>query len=65
MKADSSKAKEEVVKEVQIKCKQCLPDYMQPFDVRILDSLPKTSIGKVDFHLLECWEKSGSQAAEG
>ena len=65
LKADSSKAKEEVVKEVQIKCKQCLPDYMQPFDVRILDSLPKTSIGKVDFHLLECWEKSGSQAAEG
>lgn len=58
IKADSPKTKKEVEKEVQIKCKQCLPDYMQPFDIRILDSIPKTPIGKIDFHLLEHWEKS-------
>ena len=34
-------------------CKDHLPEYMIPEDIRIIDHIPHTATGKVDYHLLE------------
>jgi len=58
LKADSIKTNEEVVKEIKKVCKKDLPDYMQPFDFCVFDSLPKTPIGKIDYQRLERWDRT-------
>lgn len=34
-------------------CKEALPDYMWPWKIEFLDSMPKTAVGKIDFQALE------------
>ena len=45
-------------KETKKVCKKDLPDYMQPFDFCVFDSLPKTPIGKIDYQRLERWDRT-------
>lgn len=39
--------------EVNRVCNENLPDYMRPWKIEFLDSMPKTTIGKIDFRALE------------
>lgn len=45
--------KESVITDINEACKQLLPEYAQPTKVIIIDELPVTSIGKVDYRALE------------
>ncbi len=40
-------------REVSRVCKEVLPDYMWPWKIEFLDSMPKTAVGKIDFQVLE------------
>lgn len=42
-----------ILKEIQEKCKDELPDYSVPFSYKYKESLPLTAVGKVDWRLLE------------
>ncbi len=44
---------EQIVSELKELCKNELPEYSQPIDFRFCDSLPLTSIGKIDYRALE------------
>ena len=44
---------EQIVSELKELCKNELPEYSQPIDFRFCDSLPLTSIGKIDYRTLE------------
>lgn len=41
------------VDQIQRYCKDHLPEYMIPEDIRTIDHIPHTVTGKVDYHLLE------------
>ena len=46
-------AQECTVYQVLQYCKDHLPEYMIPEDIRIVDHIPHTATGKIDYHLLE------------
>ena len=39
--------------ELKMLCQKELPEYAQPVEFRLIDSLPLTPIGKVDYRALE------------
>ncbi len=47
------KGKEEIKEEIKNLCLEKLPEYSQPFDYKIRETLPLTSIGKIDYLALE------------
>ena len=48
------KGKEEMIKEqIKLLCAEELPEYVQPFDYKFRESLPLTSVGKIDYISLE------------
>lgn len=47
--------KSAVKQELVTLCKNELPEYSQPIDYMFRDSLPLTSIGKIDYRMLEKW----------
>lgn len=49
------------VDQIQRYCKDHLPEYMIPEDIRIIDHIPHTVTGKVDYHLLESLVEEESQ----
>lgn len=44
---------EQILLELQLLCAEKLPEYAQPVDYKFRDSLPLTSIGKIDYLTLE------------
>ena len=48
-----TESKEHITENIKKVCEEQLPDYLQPFRYKLLESLPKTSIGKVDYRALE------------
>ena len=40
-------------KEIELLCKNELPEYSQPYNIEFINSLPLTSFGKVDYRALE------------
>ena len=53
VKHETTKSSEEIISVVKETCDTQLPDYLHPFDYAIIDELPKTSIGKIDYGALE------------
>ncbi len=53
LKRDASKPNNEIISELKELCSEMLPEYAQPWGIRIIDQLPLTSIGKVDYRELE------------
>ena len=49
------------VDQIQRYCKDHLPEYMIPEDIRIIDHIPHTVTGKADYHLLESLVEEESQ----
>ena len=48
------KGKEEMIKEqIKLLCAEQLPEYVQPVDYKFRESLPLTSVGKIDYISLE------------
>ncbi len=50
---ETSKETEEIEKEIFMLCEEELPEYYQPCEINFDESLPLTSIGKVDYMKLE------------
>lgn len=48
-----AKSEDEIVDMVRNACDEQLPEYLRPFDYVVLEELPKTSVGKVDYQVLE------------
>ena len=46
-------AENEITEELSTLCEKLLPDYLRPFSYEYLKELPHTSIGKIDYQLLE------------
>ena len=46
-------AKKGIIPELYDLCKKHLPEYAQPVDIRVLDSIPHTAIGKLDYTALK------------
>jgi len=46
-------AKEQLASEIATLCGEQLPEYAQPVDIRFVEKLPLTPIGKVDYRALE------------
>ena len=44
---------DDIFKEVYNLCENNLPDYMIPDDIEVIDVLPHTSRGKIDYRALE------------
>ncbi len=53
LSSEGLKEKEEAVKEIRKLCREELPEYAQPKGIKVIDTLPLTSIGKVDYRKLE------------
>ena len=53
LKKGVTESKEHITENIKKVCEEQLPDYLQPFRYEFLESLPKTSIGKVDYKALE------------
>ena len=53
LKEEYKQNEQQVLIEIKEMCLKCLPEYYQPVDFKVRDSLPLTSIGKVDYLLLE------------
>ena len=53
IKQSVAKTEDEVVNLVRNACEEQLPEYLRPFDYVVLEELPKTSVGKVDYLALE------------
>ncbi len=45
--------KDEIIVEIKKLCSEKLPEYVLPYDYKIRDNLPLTSVGKIDYRLLE------------
>lgn len=53
------KGKEEMIEEqIKLLCAQQLPEYVQPVDYKFRESLPLTSVGKIDYISLEKEDKN-------
>ncbi len=52
-KDGSTLSNEDIRNKVNQICRETLPDYMQPWKIEFLDSMPKTAVGKIDFQALE------------
>ncbi len=50
---NSAKNNEEIISEIKALCEKELPEYAQPREIRFIDKLPLTPIGKVDYRSLE------------
>lgn len=46
-------SQEDIRMKINAACKKALPDYMRPYAIEFLDSMPKTAVGKIDFQVLE------------
>ena len=44
---------EKIIKEIQEMCKEKLAEYMIPVEIEIMDELPLTKVGKIDYKVLE------------
>ena len=44
---------ESILKKIQSLCKEKLADYQIPIDIMIVDELPLTKVGKIDYLTLE------------
>ena len=42
-----------LIEELKVKCIEKLPEYAQPIDFVVIDKMPLTPIGKVDYRALE------------
>lgn len=47
------KEKEESIKKIRKLCREELPEYAQPKGIKLIEKLPLTSIGKIDYRALE------------
>ena len=52
-KRDSGRQADEMLAEIKDLCRRELPEYAQPASYTVLDSLPLTPIGKIDYRALE------------
>ena len=50
----------EVKKEIIDICKKSLPEYMIPYDLEVVDDMPRTSRGKIDYRALESYQKKNA-----
>lgn len=45
--------KDAILNDLFENCKKELPEYEQPSEIKVIDSLPQTPIGKIDYRKLE------------
>ncbi len=53
LQQSSGKKKRQVIRELRALCAEALPEYVQPVDYKVLDEMPMTLVGKVDYRKLE------------
>lgn len=53
LKKEILRSENEVIEIIKNTCQKQLPNYLQPFDYKFLNDLPKTAIGKIDYRALE------------
>ena len=49
----AKKKKDRIIKELTELCQEELPEYAQPEEIFVIDKLPLTPIGKIDYRDLE------------
>lgn len=50
-----------VIEEIKLLCQDKLPEYMQPCDYKVRESLPLTSVGKIDYRALEAEDENNKK----
>ncbi len=58
LKGKSTKSREQILAEIEKICRHDLAEYSMPMGYELIDSMPYTSIGKVDFRYLEMMSKT-------
>jgi len=59
---DNFKPKQDnIVEEIKKMCMEELPEYMQPCDYKVRDVMPLTSVGKIDYRVLEAEDEKNKQ----
>lgn len=53
LKDEYKENKNQIINELRSLCLEKLPEYMQPIDYKVRETLPLTSVGKVDYRALE------------